>query len=113
MKTVLSAAALLITLCVVTDAVQVKEGDFTFSLESVKKLKDLMGVDTAVKQSPRLAKTSAASVCTSPDLPAEFRPVCETKGAAMSFFRLGFVAARMDLCEICAFAACTGCLFMS
>ncbi|KAJ8359408.1 hypothetical protein SKAU_G00159330 [Synaphobranchus kaupii] len=86
-----------------------KEGDFSFPLESVQKLKDLMGVDVTVKQSPRLAKTSTAAVCNNPDLPAEFVPLCKSKGAATSFFRLGFVAARADLCEICTFAACTGC----
>ncbi|KAI1890560.1 hypothetical protein AGOR_G00154940 [Albula goreensis] len=113
MKTLLSITALLVAFCLASDAVQVNEGEFSFPLESVRKLADVMGVDITVKQSPRLAKISTAAVCSNPDLPAEFLPVCESKGASMSFFRLGFVAARADLCEICAFAACTGCVAMS
>ncbi|KAJ8391184.1 hypothetical protein AAFF_G00096130 [Aldrovandia affinis] len=113
MKMLLSITALLVVLCLVTEAVQVKEGDFSFPLESVKKLKHLMGVDTEVKHSPRLAKTSTAAICADPDLPTEFLTLCQSKGAAMSLSRLGLLAARADLCEICAYAACTGCLFRS
>ncbi|KAG5836042.1 guanylin-like [Anguilla rostrata] len=110
MKPMLSITTLLVALALVTEAVQVEEGGFSFPLDAVKKLEELMGVDMTVKQSPRLAKTSTTAVCTNPGLPAVFLPLCKSKGAANSFFRLGFVAARADLCEICAFAACTGCL---
>ncbi|KAJ8259135.1 hypothetical protein COCON_G00181470 [Conger conger] len=110
MKPSLSIVVLLVAFAFVTEAIQVEEGDFSFPLESVIKLKELMGLDDTVKRSPRLATTSTTAVCTNPDLPTEFLSLCQTKGAASSFFRLGFLAARPDLCEICAYAACTGCL---
>ncbi|XP_016345373.1 guanylin-like [Sinocyclocheilus anshuiensis] len=105
MKTVLSVAFLLVALCLVSEAVQVQEGDFSFSLDSVKVLQQL--IDQPRTQNPRLAKTSYFSVCSNPTLPQEFKPLCMQRGATMSFSRLASVA--VDVCEICAFAACTGC----
>ncbi|XP_018581065.1 guanylin-like [Scleropages formosus] len=109
MKTFLFFALLLTVYCLVAQAVQVKEGDFTFSLESVKKLKNLMDVRVVKDSNPRLASTSTAALCANPALPEEFKPVCQSKSAALSFYRLGSVAYNSDVCEICAFAACTGC----
>uniref|UniRef100_W5M6R4 Guanylate cyclase activator 2B n=1 Tax=Lepisosteus oculatus TaxID=7918 RepID=W5M6R4_LEPOC len=82
-----------------------QEGNFTFSLESVKTLKSLM--DSSAGRSLRLAKTSSVAVCDNPALPMEFQPLCHQPGAGMAFFRLASV--DHDICEICAFAACTGC----
>ncbi|XP_051531262.1 guanylin-like [Myxocyprinus asiaticus] len=105
MKTIFSIAFLVVALCLVSEAVQVQEGEFSFSLESVKILQELTNQPRT--QNPRLAKTSYYSVCTSPTLPQEFVPLCMQKGATMSFARLASVP--VDVCEICAFAACTGC----
>ncbi|XP_036390367.1 guanylate cyclase activator 2B-like [Megalops cyprinoides] len=109
MKTALTAALLLLAACLLSEAVQVKEGDFTFSLESVMKLGDLMDRNTPEKQSPRLADTSSTAVCGNPALPQEFVPVCQSKGAVLSFSRLAYIALHHDECEICMNAACTGC----
>ncbi|XP_035238960.1 guanylin-like [Anguilla anguilla] len=109
MKTVLSITFLALAVSLLCDAVQVKEREFTFSLESVKQLKDLMDSDLAGKESPRLAKTSTAIVCNDPDLPEEFLPLCQSEGAGMSLARLAFIGNNYDECEICMFAACTGC----
>ncbi|KAL4622513.1 guanylin-like [Arapaima gigas] len=109
MKAFLFFILLLTTYCLISQAVQVKEGDFTFSLDSVKKLKDLMDVRLMKNANPRLASSSAAALCANPALPEEFKPVCQSKRAAVSFNRLAFVAQNSDVCEICAFAACTGC----
>ncbi|XP_051528872.1 guanylin-like [Myxocyprinus asiaticus] len=105
MKRILSIAFIVVALCLVSEAVQVQEGEFSFSLESVKVLQQL--ANQPQSQNPRLAKTSYYSVCTNPTLPQEFVPLCMQKGATMSFARLASVP--VDVCEICAFAACTGC----
>ncbi|XP_066547181.1 guanylin [Amia ocellicauda] len=107
MKCVLATVFCLVALCVFSDAVQVKEGDFTFSLEAVKKLKEVM--DASAVKNPRLAKTSLPASCSDPDLPAEFLPLCQSSRPGMSFYRLALLAEEPDVCEICAFAACTGC----
>uniref|UniRef100_A0A4W5QAA3 Guanylate cyclase activator 2B n=1 Tax=Hucho hucho TaxID=62062 RepID=A0A4W5QAA3_9TELE len=113
MKTILSIALVVLALCLVSEAqavqVQVQEGDFFFSLESVKKLQELTAESSNVNrmQNPRLTSTSFASVCDNPSLPQEFMPLCMKRGASMSLSRLA--AVPMDICEICAFAACTGC----
>ncbi|MBB6682317.1 hypothetical protein H4O20_12765, partial [Aequorivita sp. 609] len=107
MKTVLCVAFLVVALCLVCEAVQVQEGDFSFSLDSVKVLQQLTDQQKPQTQNPRLAKTSYFSVCSNPTLPQEFVPLCMQKGATMSLARLASV--NVDICEICAFAACTGC----
>ncbi|TRY85450.1 hypothetical protein DNTS_030554 [Danionella cerebrum] len=105
MKTIISVACLIMGLCMISEAVQVKDGDFSFSLESVKILQQL--IEQPKTQNPRLAKTSYYSVCANPSLPQEFVPLCMQKGATMSFARIASIP--VDVCEICAFAACTGC----
>ncbi|KAK6477450.1 guanylin-like [Huso huso] len=87
-------------------SVKVVDGDFTFSLEAVKKLKDLM--DGVQLKSSRMS--SSAVLCANPALPEEFRAVCQSTGAGMVFSRLETVADHADICEICAMAACTGCV---
>ncbi|XP_030633745.1 guanylin [Chanos chanos] len=107
MKTMLSVALLCVTLCLVTEAVHVKEGEFFFTLQSVKALQELSESSMTKDQNPRLAKTSMASMCSNPTLPQEFVPLCQQKGASLSLARLA--AVPMDVCEICAYAACAGC----
>ncbi|XP_040441942.1 guanylin-like [Falco naumanni] len=91
-----------------SQAVYVQDGDMKFSLESVKKLKELM--DETRHASPRMvvSKTSY-SPCDEKDLPEEFQPVCKREDASMVFERLNLAVRDADLCEICANAACAGC----
>lgn len=56
-------------------------------MEAVKLLNELMDLDAGV--SPRLAETSVAAVCADPLLPQVFRPVCQSRGAGMTFSQLG------------------------
>ncbi|NWX14468.1 GUC2A protein, partial [Aegotheles bennettii] len=85
-----------------------QDGDSKFSLESVKKLKELM--DESKSISPRMVVSKARySPCDEKDLPEEFQSVCKREDAPMVFERLSQVVQEADLCEICANAACAGC----
>ncbi|NWR78599.1 GUC2A protein, partial [Centropus unirufus] len=85
------------------------DGDWKFSLESVKKLKALMDKNSHVN--PRMVLSKASySPCDEEDLPEEFQPVCKKEDAPAIFERLNVVAGEAYLCEICANAACAGCV---
>ncbi|NWW47249.1 GUC2A protein, partial [Pedionomus torquatus] len=91
-----------------SQAVYVQDGDLKFSLESVKKLKELMDENRHIN--PRMVvSASNYSPCHEKDLPKEFLPVCKRKDASMIFDRLNLAVQDNDLCEICANAACAGC----
>ncbi|KAM6946581.1 guanylate cyclase activator 2B-like [Lycodopsis pacificus] len=108
MKAALATIAVLVlALGCTSEAVQVEENGLTFSLAAVRRLQELTeSSDVTGQQSPRL-RASSASVCADPMLPQELLPLCRQRAAAASLGRLALVP--MDVCEICAFAACTGC----
>ncbi|NXX81321.1 GUC2A protein, partial [Urocolius indicus] len=84
------------------------DGDLKFSLESVKKLKELMNEKRDVN--PHLVTSLANySPCDEEDLPEEFQSVCQREDATKIFERLDLAVQDADLCEICANAACAGC----
>ncbi|NXA08467.1 GUC2A protein, partial [Sapayoa aenigma] len=83
------------------------DGDLKFPLESVKKLKELM--DESRTNNPRMAPMASHSPCEEKSLPAEFQALCKREDAPIIFQRLS-LAAEDDLCELCANAACAGCL---
>ncbi|XP_009068099.1 PREDICTED: guanylin-like [Acanthisitta chloris] len=102
------AVLALVVLVHSSGAVYVQDGDLQFPLESVKKLKELM--DDTRRVNPRMVlPVASSSVCEETNLPKEFLPVCKRQDAPMIFQRLS-LAAQDDLCEICANAACAGCL---
>ncbi|CAL9704627.1 unnamed protein product [Knipowitschia caucasica] len=107
MKTALIAVAFLVLgLGWTSEAVEVEEGGMSFSLEAVQRLQELTENNMlATKQNPRIRFN--AFLCSDPMLPQEFLPLCRQRGASASLARLALVP--MDVCEICAFAACTGC----
>ncbi|XP_068172368.1 guanylin family protein [Antennarius striatus] len=103
----LSIAVLVLALSLTPEAVQVEENGSSFSLEAVQRLQELWRSRAgAAGQSPRLLATSVP-LCEEPLLPQEFVPLCQQRGASASLARLAMVP--MDVCEICSFAACTGC----
>ncbi|XP_070703927.1 guanylin-like [Pempheris klunzingeri] len=108
MKAALATIAVLIlALGWTSEAVQVEENGLFFSLEAVKRLQELTETSgSAGHQSPRL-RASADSLCANPMLPQEFLHLCRQRGGSASLARLAMVP--MDVCEICAFAACAGC----
>ncbi|XP_072522415.1 guanylin [Salminus brasiliensis] len=108
MKTVTLIVMLFATVCLFSEAIQVQDGEYFFSAESVKVLQHLLNSGSVTQQqNPRLATTSYSAVCANPTLPQEFVLLCNQSGYSMVFSRLA--AVPMDVCEICAFAACTGC----
>ncbi|XP_009933479.2 guanylate cyclase activator 2B [Opisthocomus hoazin] len=109
MKGFLSFTLLAVLLLVhSSQAVYVQDGDLKFSLESVKKLKELMDENTHIN--PRMAAlVASSSPCDEEDLPEELQSVCKREDAAMIFERLNLAVREADLCEICANAACAGC----
>ncbi|XP_071783452.1 guanylin-like [Centroberyx gerrardi] len=110
MKTTICISLLLVALCQLSSAVTVTEGDYKFSLQSVKKLGALMnGNEASAEQNLHLVEAKAMAVCANPSLPKEFEPLCQDKDAGASLTRLAFVAAHSDACEICESVACTGC----
>ncbi|KAM9408155.1 guanylin [Pholidichthys leucotaenia] len=106
MKATLTAVALFVlALGWISEAVIVEESGLTFSLEAVKRLQELSSA-VPVQQNPRL-RASAMPLCTDPMLPQEFMSLCRKSGGSASLARLAIIP--LDFCEICAFAACTGC----
>ncbi|XP_056130816.1 guanylin-like [Lampris incognitus] len=97
----------ILALSLATEAVQVQEGEFSFSLEAVKKLQELTGSSGEMEKLNPQHRTSPMSVCFDPLLPQVFLPLCQQPGAALSLSKLAMIP--VDVCEICSFAACTGC----
>ncbi|XP_066526282.1 guanylin-like [Hoplias malabaricus] len=109
MKTLLPTVLVLLAFTLISEAVIVREEEFSFTLESVKKLWAVMAEDIPVNHRNRLAVNKAVTVCGNPNLPEEFQPLCQSRTAQTSLSRLALLSRRRDVCEICAYAACTGC----
>ncbi|XP_043978876.1 guanylin family protein [Gambusia affinis] len=108
MKTTFAAVALLVlALGLTSEAVEVEENGLMFSLEAVKRLQELSESRAMTGQLNPRFKASPISLCAEPMLPQELLPLCKQTGGSSSLVRLA--AVPMDVCEICAFAACTGC----
>ncbi|XP_057562926.1 guanylin [Hippopotamus amphibius kiboko] len=101
----LSALCLLGAWAALAGGVTVKDGEFSFPLESVKKLKAL--------QEPRIPRNPSGSLvpilCSSPEFPEELKPLCKEPNAHEILERLEAIAEDPSTCEICAYAACAGC----
>ncbi|XP_054858049.1 guanylin-like [Eublepharis macularius] len=93
-------------------AVQVQDGEFSFSLDSVKKMKELLAADARPASARARSQTSQVTflqLCLNPELPKDLRPVCAREDAPDIFTRLDLAVEDPDLCELCVNAACTGC----
>ncbi|XP_012676247.1 guanylin-like [Clupea harengus] len=109
MKTLIPLALALVLFYQPAENVVIKEGEFSFPLEAVKKLKGFLDQEPTFKQNARSGLSNAAAMCSNPGFPEEFKPVCQSKNARASLTRLALVTTRMDVCEVCAYVACTGC----
>ncbi|KAL2104181.1 hypothetical protein ACEWY4_001049 [Coilia grayii] len=108
MKTLMLLALVLMVFYQPAENVIVKEGEFSFPLEVVKKLKDFLDNDPTVTHN-RVGLRYAKAMCMYPGFPQELKPVCQSKDANAALLRLALVTFQMDACEVCAFVACTGC----
>uniref|UniRef100_A0A8C0FSX9 Guanylate cyclase activator 2B n=1 Tax=Bubo bubo TaxID=30461 RepID=A0A8C0FSX9_BUBBB len=66
---------------------ELTDGDLKFSLESVKKLKELMDENRHIHHR-MVVPMSSYSPCHEKDLPEEFQSVCKREDASMIFERL-------------------------
>lgn len=107
MKTIFSLVLALSYLSSILANVMVQDGNYTFPLEDVKQLWALM--DTLAKDDPAVASSISTGLCPSSELPKVFQPVCTSRDADQVFLRLEEIARKADVCEICAYAACSGC----
>ncbi|XP_015995452.1 guanylin [Rousettus aegyptiacus] len=104
---------LLATLCLLgawaalVGGVTVQDGEFSFSLESVKKLKKLQ--EPRIWNHRQLDGPVDSTLCSHPKFPEELKPLCKKPDAQEILQRLGAIADDPSVCEICAYAACTGC----
>ncbi|KAL8198533.1 UNVERIFIED_CONTAM: hypothetical protein K2H54_015227 [Gekko kuhli] len=103
MNTFLTVSLCLCALAVVSAGVTVKVGDYSFPLESVKKLKDLPSA------SPTQRSRSVVRMCDDPKLPREFQVMCTRPKARPLLARFAAIARDSEVCEICANIACSGC----
>ncbi|XP_006164977.1 guanylin [Tupaia chinensis] len=110
----LSALCLLGAWAALAGAVTVQDGDFSFPLESVKKLKDLWEIQEPriwnyKKLAPTPGESEVPALCSHPDFPEELKPLCKESNAQEILQRLEAIAEDPSTCEICAYAACAGC----
>ncbi|XP_055979714.1 guanylin [Sorex fumeus] len=106
----LSALCLFGVCAALAGAVTVQDGEFSFPLESVKKLKGLQAAQEPGIWNPKHVKgLMVPPLCENPKFPEELRPVCKEPNAAQILDRLVAIAEEPSTCEICTFAACAGC----
>ncbi|XP_008833639.1 guanylin [Nannospalax galili] len=110
----LSMLCLLGALAILAEGVTVQDGDLSFPLESVKQLKDLQEAPESrlashKKFAPLLREARAPTVCSYQAFPEALRPLCKEPNAEEILKRLEAIAQDPNTCEICAYAACTGC----
>ncbi|XP_004477475.1 guanylin [Dasypus novemcinctus] len=93
--------------------VTVQDGDFTFDLESVKKLKGLRELEEPESENLVMGGPGtgpmAPSLCSHLKFPEELKPICGQPKAKEILRRLEAIAENPSSCEICAYAACAGC----
>ncbi|KAF6108984.1 guanylate cyclase activator 2A [Phyllostomus discolor] len=101
----LAALCLLGSWAALAGGVTVQDGKFSFSLESVKKLRDLGDLQKLTRRSSAVVPNP----CNYPNFPKELKPLCKERNAREILQRLEAIAEDSSSCEICAYAACTGC----
>ncbi|XP_078095294.1 guanylin-like [Mustelus asterias] len=100
-------AVIFLTSCLssLVENVMVQDGNYTFLFKDVKQLWVLMDMDIDIDDD----KSHVSTLCKSPQLPEVFQPVCGSSDAPQVFHRLMELSVKADVCEICAYAACSGC----
>ncbi|XP_051956850.1 guanylate cyclase activator 2B [Xyrauchen texanus] len=91
-----------------SQCVQVTDSGYSFSLEAVKTLKKLLESD--MSRNTHQTYSDSTSLCADPELPGELTVMCDKEDADTIFKNLVKIITPADPCEICANAACTGCV---
>ncbi|KAI5947248.1 guanylin [Manis javanica] len=92
------------------EGVTVQDGEFSFSLESVKKLKDLREHQVpSIRKHRKGGGPMVPLACSYSQFPKELKPLCKEPNAHQILQRLEAIAEDPSTCEICAYAACAGC----
>ncbi|XP_025782230.1 guanylin [Puma concolor] len=86
----LSALCLLGTWAVLAGGVTVQDGEFSFSLESVKKLKDLRELqEPSIRNRRKSGGPVVPIACSHQKFPGELKPLCKEPNAQEILRRLG------------------------
>ncbi|XP_078281223.1 guanylin-like [Rhinoraja longicauda] len=107
MKTAISLLLAISCMPSILANVIVQDGIYSFPLKDVKQFWTLMNAEA--KDKPVDSSSPLSGLCHSSELPKAFLPVCASKDTAQVFLRLAEIEQKADNCEICAYAACTGC----
>lgn len=92
-----------------------QDGALSFPLEAVKRLKDLEELpqprlaSPLRKLAPRPRESAVPNACRNQNFPEALKPLCKEPNAGQILQRLVAIAQDPSTCEICAYAACTGC----
>ncbi|KAF6344639.1 guanylate cyclase activator 2A [Rhinolophus ferrumequinum] len=106
----LATLCLLGTWAALAEGVTVQDGKFSFSLESVKKLKDLQQFqEPRIWSHRKFGGPSVPTVCSDSKFPEELKPLCKEPNAQEILQRLQAIAEDPNTCELCSYAACAGC----
>ncbi|CAL8336777.1 unnamed protein product [Lota lota] len=112
MKTTAPAVAIVLLILALnslnSEAVQVQVEGLTFSLEDVRMLQMLTKTPSEAGNANLRLRPSSGSVCSNPALPKAFQALCDQNNNASPSLII-LTKMPMDVCEICAYAACTGC----
>nr|XP_056721517.1 guanylin [Euleptes europaea] len=102
MNTLLTVSLCLCALAVLSEGVTVRVAEYSFPLQSVKKLKYL-------PRAPPTRIRNAVNMCNNPNLPTEFESICVRPNSQQLLKQLQAIARDSEACEICANVACSGC----
>ncbi|XP_002715225.1 guanylin [Oryctolagus cuniculus] len=116
MNTFLLCGLCLLGACAtLVEGVTVQDGALSFPLEAVKRLKDLEELpqprlaSPLRKLAPRPRESAVPNACRNQNFPEALKPLCKEPNAGQILQRLVAIAQDPSTCEICAYAACTGC----
>nr|AFM90799.1 guanylin-like protein [Callorhinchus milii] len=105
MKTLFAITLIILCLSGLLESILIKFGDLEFTVDDAMKLKNVIGEEKEFGHKME----GILNLCKEPTLPANFKPICQKNDAPQVFSTLYDIASNPYPCDICSFAACTGC----